>query len=55
MVTCNNLQEHTISLKNILIGDVWVCSGQSNMEYRLPHVAHGKQEVAEADYPQIRS
>jgi sialate O-acetylesterase len=45
---------NTISLKNILIGEVWVCSGQSNMEFRLPHATNGKQEVAEADYPQIR-
>ena len=45
---------NTIDLKNILIGEVWVCSGQSNMEFHLPHVTHGKQEVAEANYPQIR-
>ena len=45
---------NTISLKNILIGEVWVCSGQSNMEFRLPHATNGKQEVAEADYAQIR-
>jgi sialate O-acetylesterase len=45
---------NTIKLENVLIGEVWVCSGQSNMEFRLPHVVDGKQEVAEADYPQIR-
>ena len=45
---------NTIRLENILIGEVWVCSGQSNMQFRLPHVVNGEQEVAEADYPQIR-
>tara|TARA_B110000908_G_scaffold7377_1_gene9182 strand:- start:739 stop:2244 length:1506 start_codon:yes stop_codon:yes gene_type:complete len=45
---------NTITLKNILLGEVWVCSGQSNMEFRLPHASNGKQEVAEAEYPQIR-
>ena len=45
---------NSISLKNILIGEVWVCSGQSNMEFHLPHATNGKQEVAEANYPQIR-
>jgi len=45
---------NTIELKNILIGEVWVCSGQSNMEFRLPHATNGKQEVTEANYPQIR-
>jgi sialate O-acetylesterase len=32
-VTSNN--ETTLTLKNILVGDVWLCSGQSNMEYPL--------------------
>lgn len=45
---------NTIELKNILIGEVWVCSGQSNMEFRLPHATNGKEEVTEANYPQIR-
>ena len=45
---------NTISLKNVLIGEVWVCSGQSNMEFRLPHATDGEQEVEEANYPQIR-
>ncbi|MCF7958045.1 MAG: hypothetical protein K9M57_06300 [Phycisphaerae bacterium] len=46
--------KNTLTLKNILTGEVWVCSGQSNMEYRLPHANNGKQEVAEANYPPIR-
>ena len=45
---------NSIQLENVLIGEVWVCSGQSNMEFRLPHATNGEQEVAEADYPQIR-
>lgn len=45
-------------LKNILIGEVWVCSGQSNMEM-TPTAMYGdilnfKQEQTAADYPQIR-
>ena len=45
---------NTIMLENVLIGEVWVCSGQSNMEFHLPHATNGKQEVAEANFPQIR-
>ncbi len=46
-----------ITLKNILIGEVWICSGQSNME--MPLAGWGKinnyeKEIAEANYPQIR-
>lgn len=47
----------TLTLKNILAGEVWFCSGQSNME--MPVAGWGKvmnyeQEVAEATYPSIR-
>ncbi len=46
-----------IKLNNVLIGEVWVCSGQSNME--MPLAGWGKidryeQEIAAANYPQIR-
>lgn len=46
-----------LTLKNILIGEVWFCSGQSNME--MPVEGWGKvnnyeQEIANANYPSIR-
>ncbi len=43
-----------ITLKNILVGEVWVCSGQSNMEWPVRQSVNGEQEVSEANYPQIR-
>ncbi|WP_455587761.1 sialate O-acetylesterase [Bacteroides sp.] len=47
----------TLTLKNVLIGEVWFCSGQSNME--MPVAGWGKvmnyeQEIAAAKYPSIR-
>ncbi len=45
---------NTLTLTNILFGDVWLCSGQSNMEMGINSVANGEQEVANANYPQIR-
>jgi sialate O-acetylesterase len=44
-----------ITLKEILIGDVWLCSGQSNMEYQMGYddATYGK-EMEEVNYPQIR-
>lgn len=47
--------KNTITLKNILIGDVWLCAGQSNMEHqmRLHEVLYAK-EIAAANNPQIR-
>ena len=42
------------TLNNVLVGDVWICSGQSNMEMGIGNVNNAKQEIADADYPQIR-
>ena len=49
--------KNKITIDNILVGEVWICSGQSNME--MPIAGWGKinnyqQEIAAADYPQIR-
>ncbi len=46
-----------VTIKNILVGEVWICSGQSNME--MPIEGWGKinnyqQEIASANYPMIR-
>jgi sialate O-acetylesterase len=41
-------------LENILIGDVWLCSGQSNMEFALKSGLNAEQEIADAKYPAIR-
>jgi sialate O-acetylesterase len=44
----------TITLKDVMIGEVWVASGQSNMAFALSGSVNGSEEVARADYPQIR-
>ncbi len=45
---------NTITLKNILVGEVWVCSGQSNMEMGIGLCNDAQKEIAAADYPAIR-
>ena len=37
-----------------MVGDVWVASGQSNMEWTLEKALNGKEEVAAASFPRIR-
>ena len=44
----------TIKVSNILVGEVWVCSGQSNMAFTLSSVKDAQQEIAAADFPNIR-
>jgi len=45
---------NTITLTDVLIGEVWVCSGQSNMEWNVANSDRAEQEIAGANYPQIR-
>ncbi|MBH1959814.1 MAG: hypothetical protein I8H68_06865 [Flavobacteriia bacterium] len=43
-----------IIIKNILIGDVWLCSGQSNMEWNLARVDGFQNELSQQNFPLIR-
>jgi sialate O-acetylesterase len=43
-----------ITLKNILVGEVWVGSGQSNMQFNVAGSNNASAEIAAANYPQIR-
>jgi sialate O-acetylesterase len=44
----------TILLKDVMIGEVWVASGQSNMTFALSDSLGAAEEIQKADYPQIR-
>ncbi len=48
-LTVNNL-----TIKNVLVGEVWLCSGQSNMEWPLINTIGGAETVAHANHPEIR-
>ncbi len=43
-----------VEFHNVLVGDVWLCGGQSNMEFPLSRALNGEQEIAAADHPHIR-
>jgi len=51
---------NTVVIRNVLVGDVWLCSGQSNMQKPIgpwpgqKPVLNREQEIAEANYPSIR-
>ncbi|MDP4213308.1 MAG: sialate O-acetylesterase [Bacteroidota bacterium] len=44
----------SVVFHDVLIGEVWICSGQSNMEFELKSAMNAATEIKEADYPQIR-
>ena len=46
--------DNTVTAKNILVGDVWVCSGQSNMQFALNQASNATSELPKADDPQLR-
>ena len=46
--------ENTLELTNVLFGEVWVCSGQSNMQWSVSASKDSEAEIAAANYPTIR-
>ncbi|HEY3379355.1 MAG TPA: sialate O-acetylesterase [Armatimonadota bacterium] len=46
--------ETRLLLHDVLVGDVWICSGQSNMEFPVSAARNAKKEIANANYPTIR-
>ena len=45
---------NTVTLDDVLVGEVWLCSGQSNMEMVVASCINAQEEIAAANYPQIR-
>lgn len=53
--TLTILGSNTIVLEDVFIGEVWLCSGQSNMEWRPRFgIDNGTQEILQAHYPALR-
>lgn len=46
--------ENTVRVRDVLVGDVWLCSGQSNMEFTVSRAQNAAAEIAAARYPFIR-
>lgn len=52
--------ENTVTLSDVLIGEVWICGGQSNMEWPVgksgwaPGIDNYEKEIQEANFPKVR-
>ena len=46
--------KNNLAITDVLTGDVWLASGQSNMEWRVEQAADAAKEIAAATYPRIR-
>jgi sialate O-acetylesterase len=43
--------KNNLTLKNLLVGEVWICSGQSNMQWTVSQSANPQQEIEAANFP----
>ena len=46
--------KNKITIKNVLVGEVWICSGQSNMEFQMYKTMNFEKEINDSNYPMIR-
>jgi sialate O-acetylesterase len=46
--------KNTVTFKNVLVGEVWVCSGQSNMQWTIANTDKEGKSVADAKLPELR-
>jgi sialate O-acetylesterase len=47
--------EAALVIRDVLVGDVWICSGQSNMQWPVKQANNAEKEIESANYPQIRA
>ncbi len=45
---------NALTLNDVMVGDVWFASGQSNMEFSMSDLANAAEQIAEASHPNIR-
>jgi len=46
--------KNSLTVRNVVVGEVWVCSGQSNMEWIVANSANPQEEARAANYPLLR-
>jgi len=54
LVTHSSREEKKLTITDVVVGDVWLCSGQSNMHFGMKRVENAKAEIAAANNPAIR-
>jgi sialate O-acetylesterase len=53
-MTIDSSSGESLTFEDVLVGEVWICSGQSNMEWIVSNSDNAIEEAAAADYPEIR-
>ena len=50
----SKMEDRTLSATDVVVGDVWLCSGQSNMHFRMMSVENATEEMAKVAQPMLR-
>lgn len=51
---CSKMEERIQRVIDVVVGDVWLCSGQSNMHFRMSGVENAVEEIAKVQQPMLR-
>ena len=54
LIVQSGLKGRQSKISDVVVGDVWLCSGQSNMHFRMKTVDNAAKEIAAADHPDLR-
>jgi sialate O-acetylesterase len=54
LVALSKTGKRQSGISDVLVGDVWLCSGQSNMHFQMDRVENSREEVAAANHPAVR-
>jgi sialate O-acetylesterase len=54
LVIHSALEKQDVKITDILVGDVWLCSGQSNMHFQMKSTYRAPEEIAAANHPSVR-
>ncbi len=46
--------KNSITVRNVAVGEVWLCAGESNMEFKTMAARNGPEEMADGDLPMVR-
>src|SRR4051794_35865956 len=52
--TLTIIGQNTLTFTNVAVGEVWLCSGQSNMDFGMNQIADAKAEIGAGNFPHIR-
>ncbi len=54
LLVSSSIENRQLAIENVLLGEVWIAGGQSNMEFALADTSYAGEEIPKADDPELR-